>query len=850
VTRRRTVVLAVVGAAALLLVGRLLSGLYVDYQWYAQMDATSVWESHLVNRFLLTGSIAAGTTLFVLANLYAVRRSIVSIVLPRRLANVEIGEELPSRYLTGITVGAALVLGLLLALPPEPWIELAAARYGLPFGDADPYFQFDLGFYVYWLPLENALYVRALLVLVGTVFIVAILYVAVTPSLRWDRTRFRLTSHVRRHLAALTPLFFGVVAWNYRLEAFAVLSHGAGPGGLFTYADHHFIIPTERVLALLLLAAGIVTGLALWWDQVKTALILVTGSLVLLAAYHFSVPLIEHGSVGPNTAAREQGYAIVRRQATRAAYGVRRLDVVSAAAAPIRFPSLREAAPRISVWDPKALTEALPPTRHGTAVPDGVGWRWSPAGLLAWTIEYGGEPSSESGLLTPPVHLLLPARATSVDDHGSPERTDLNGRPGSDEVPIPPVLVYAGASNPLIVPDSADRIAGPRMDGVVARLAAAWSAQRLNWLGIQLPEPHPKLVDLRDVSERVRAIAPFFTQGTLIWPALSADSLYWVVDLYAAADLYPLSEHFILAGEPRSYFQHAATAFVHAYTGRVLLVADTARDALADTWVREFPSLFSSWSSLPPGLAAAAPPPTDAQVATADAFAAVGARLSERAGVAAPQQLATGDNADSLMASGEPPCVAMRADSAACATTVPLMDVTDRITGLVIATGGQQRALFWVPLDSTAPHWTASLTRLRQAGDSALAGRRDASMARGRVRAVLIGNRLALVQPQYAWRSDAPKTLLVVTALVADSVLTGPTLAQAVGSDTTSLPSTQGTGGAGGNAFRARVTALYDSMQVALKRGDLTAFSAAYGELGRLLSGLRPLESRKAESRK
>src|SRR4029077_14683513 len=107
--------------------------------------------------------------------LYAVRRSIVSVVFPRRMGNLEIGEEVPAPYLTGATVLSSLALGGLLALPPEPWIELAAARYGVPFGESDPYFQTDLEFFVYWLPLETALYVRTLLVLLVTVFVVIVL---------------------------------------------------------------------------------------------------------------------------------------------------------------------------------------------------------------------------------------------------------------------------------------------------------------------------------------------------------------------------------------------------------------------------------------------------------------------------------------------------------------------------------------------------------------------------------------------------------------------------------------------------------------------------------------------------
>jgi len=58
-----------------------------------------------------------------------------------------------------------------------------------------------------------------------------------------------------------------------------------------------------------------------------------------------------------------------------------------------------------------------------------------------------------------------------------------------------------------------------------------------------------------------------------------------------------------------------------------------------------------------------------------------------------------------------------------------------------------------------------------------------------------------------------------------------------VGADTLTLPppAVPAATGADASAFRARVTALYDTMQSALKRGDLSTFGTAYAELGRLL---------------
>jgi hypothetical protein len=456
-------------------------------------------------------------------------------------------------------------------------------------------------------------------------------------------------------------------------------------------------------------------------------------------------------------------------------------------------------------------------------------------------VERGGDATTTEGQAPGTAGgTVLAIQATVPGDRGAPARADLAGHATGDELSIPPVLVYEGASEPVIIADSLDRIVAPRIDGLGSRIAQAWSAQRLNLLGADLPEPHPKLLARRDVRERVEALAPFFAQGSSVWPIVAADSLYWVLDLYSSVpDTYPLSQHFTIAHEERSYFQHAATAFVHAYTGRIILAADSTRDPIAETWVRRFPQLFVSWASVPPSLASQAPPATDGGLATAAAFAAAGAHVVSPAGdpVVAAQHVALVDNADTVLATGQPPCVAVRVmDGVVCTWSVPLVDARDRVTGVVMATGGTRRAVVWVPLDSTAPRWPTALDRLQRAADSGT-GRREGPVARGRLRSAVVGDRLALVQPQYAWRPEDPPSLLGVTVLIGDSTRTGTTLAAALGvADTVLVGRGHGTAGPGTQAeWRTHIEALYDTMEAALRRGDLTSFGVAFGELGRLL---------------
>jgi uncharacterized membrane protein (UPF0182 family) len=125
----------------------------------------------------------------------------------------------------------------------------------------------------------------------------------------------------------------------------------------------------------------------------------------------------------------------------------------------------------------------------------------------------------------------------------------------------------------------------------LSRLAHAWAEQRLDLVWGAYP-PTARIVRTRDVRERVRSLAPVFAQGSRVSPAFLGDTVIWVVELYSASSTYPLSAHFILAGEDRSYFRHAGTALVNSRTGRVSIVSSATPDPVAVAWRTRFPATF------------------------------------------------------------------------------------------------------------------------------------------------------------------------------------------------------------------------------------------------------------------
>jgi uncharacterized membrane protein (UPF0182 family) len=826
VLTRRWLIAAAAGVALLLLLGKALAGVYVDYRWFSALGAEAVWWARVENLMILRGLSGAVATVFFFCNLYAVRHSVVSLVLPRRVANIEIGEEVPSRYLLLAVIAMSLLFGILLAFPQDDWTSLALVRSGQSFHEQDPYFEYDLGFWTYWLPFETSLHVWSLIALLAATTVVVFLY-ALTPSLRWERGTLHVSGYVRRHLSLLGALLIFLLAWSYRLDGLGLLLNGTGPAGAFTSADWKVAVPANFVLAFATGAAAVLVGWAAWTGQMRIAFVTVTAVLALsLGLRQFLPPLAQRLADPTDPVKREEGYLKTRGQYTQRAYAVARI-VAGDSAERVALPSLRDAAQSVSEWDAGAIRRAVERRRQGI-VSGAIGWAADSARLVAVAAQRPTGADAADPFASWTVTRL---RAWSSDDRGG--ITGTAGGGVEEGGAIPAALVYDSATGPLVVSDRQGDVDAPEISEWPSRVAHAWDQQNLRLMFSDVDVREPRMMLHRDVHDRLQMLAPFFWQSAHVTPITWGDTLYWAVHLYTATDYYPLSEHTHLGGEDVSYVRHAATAIVHAQSGHVTLVADPVLDPIAATWKRQFPSLFTTWSSLPAAVVANVPPPIESAVAQAVAFARYGTR-DEPMEVSA--HLPGSFSGDTTLFGGAYRPMYLTPGDSRLAWTTPVLDQSDRVRGIVVSVGGPQPVTYWHKLPEPGLRWPAVLERLLRVPESP-APPRDVTLRRGPVRVVPIrGGAAAYLQTTYAWRSDGAPTVARMavhgTGAARDSVSFGFTLAEAVGMppETTDAVSTITPA-----AFRQRVNDLYTTMRDALQRADWPAFGKAYDDLGRLL---------------
>jgi hypothetical protein len=815
---RRWLVLGLVAIAILLLTGRVLSAWYVDYQWFAVQGATRLWWARAGDLLLLRGAVFIVVAAFAFANLFAVRRSIRSLRLPRRIGNLEFSEEVSARILNRSVVTLSIVIGILFAAPHNDWMSVELIRHGVPFGETDPYFRLDLGAWLYQLPLEASAHTWALIALLAMTLLVVFLY-ALTPSLRWEDGQLHVSGHVRRHLSALAAVLLVLLAWGYRLDAYGLLREGTGPLGALSAVDHRLGIPANLALAMLAVASAMLVTWTGWTGQTKAAFVTITIMLLAALTVRQVVPAVGGRFVtAADPEAQEQSYREIRHAYSRRAFAV---DAIERAPITEAAPSFADAIRGASLWDIEAMRRVIGGARQGARPNGSLGWQGQDGRLVAFAIEQPLGPQAVDSL---PAWGINRVAADVTDDRGAPVAREDPESPRT----LRGVLVHDSATTYYVLSDTGRRVVARSLDSFFGRLSHAWHLQNPGLLRAR--ESPARVLLRRDVRERVGYLYPFLTPGHRVTPIVWRDSVFWSLHVYATSNWYPLSGPQRLNGAHVRYAQHAGLAVVNGHTGRVTVITSPRAGPMAETWRRRFPELFSDPSAFDLSFQVRLPPPGDGALLVAQVLAQSGLRgeFDARAHLPAPA-------GDSLYSPTDPAPWLNRATNSA-SLAIPLLDPTEEVRGVLVAPGGSDFQLRWIRNPAAGMKWPRLTTDLQAASDSSQAGALATRPLTGPIRILPTTEGLVAVQTQYVVRPDGVPQILVATLARKAGASAGRTLMEAAGLPdpvVTDLPITP-------EDFRRRVNVLYESMREAMRRGDWAGLGAAYEALGRLLRSPPP----------
>ena len=151
---------------------------------------------------------------------------------------------------------------------------------------------------------------------------------------------------------------------------------------------------------------------------------------------------------------------------------------------------------------------------------------------------------------------------------------------------------------------------GVALDNVVKKAAFALRFGDLNPLISDQLTGSSKLLYIRDVRERVSALAPFLDLDADPYPVIHDGRIVWIVDAYTTTSRYPYAQRVEtgqLADESGldhtfNYVRNSVKAVVDAYDGTVDFYVMPVEDPIIDAYRDAFPGLFKDFEEMPEDL--------------------------------------------------------------------------------------------------------------------------------------------------------------------------------------------------------------------------------------------------------
>jgi len=645
--RRRPLVPVLVGLAALLLLGSVVASVATEVLWYRQLGFSRVYLTQLGVRaglFLVAGALMAAAVVASMALAY--RKRPIYAPVPGPAASLDRYREGLEPLRRVLTVVLPLLLGLFAgSAASSRWQTVLLWWNGQDFGQVDPVFGHDIGFYVFSLP-----FLRLVVGLLTAVVLLAGLAGAATHylygGLRLVGPGPRTTVAARVQLAVTAALLVALQAGSYWLDRYATLtnSHRRFDGASFT--DVTVVVPARAILAIAALicaALFIVTAVRGNWRFPAAGV----GLLVVTAVVAGGIvpAIVQRVQVTPNEASVEAPYIADNIEATRAAFGIADTDVqqyqptTQGVAGALSGDAATTASTRI--LDPAIVS----PTFAQNQQVRGFYQFPSPLDVDRYTIDgqsqdvvvavrelreagIGGTSWVNTRTAYTHGYGLVAAAADDKQTNGEPAYLE-GGIPSSGVLPDYEPRIYFGEESPeysivgapegaapqeIDYPTDGGEVrntfsggGGPSVGNYLERALYAIKFRDANILLSSAVNSESEILYDRSPRERVQKVAPYLTLDGDPYPTIVGGRVQWVVDGYTTSDEYPYSQPQVLeeatadtltaAGtiaalppDDVNYLRNSVKATVDAYSGAVVLYAWDESDPVLQAWQSAFPS--------------------------------------------------------------------------------------------------------------------------------------------------------------------------------------------------------------------------------------------------------------------
>ncbi len=630
------------------------TSIYPDWLWFENMGFSPVFWTMLLSKFGFGALVWLLLVLIIGVNIYVANRLNPP---PETGGAFDVAGDYVTQF--GLTPAKLkiLVTAFILFLPfyiaskgSAQWDLLLRYLYQQPFGNSDPIFNRDIGFYLFSLPFYIFLQ-NGLLILFITAVPATMAWYLKNGALKIEgdldqvagaptsMPTITLAENVKKHLIFLGGILVLLLAWAYRLKMYGLLysPHGASFGASFT--DVHFKVLAYKIIVLF--SIGFAAVLFFNAFKPKLKVVWISGGVwigaILVLGTGFPI-LVQKFIVNPNEIAKESPYIAHNINYTRNAYNLNKIkevnfevnDQLSAQDLEQNDVTIQN----IRIWDERPMLQTYRQIQAIRLYYDFnnvdvdryiVDSQYRQIMLAVRELVVGKLPQQANTWVNR--HLtythgygLAASPVNEVTSEGLP-RLFIKDLPPAFEPDLAvnrPEIYYGEKTDTYVLVKTKarefdfpkgdknvfttyDGKGGIQINSFFRRLLFAIEFMDPQILFTNYLSPESRIMFKRRLDRRTKAIAPFLDYDGDPYMVVSNGKLFWIQDAYTTSAMYPYSQRFdsTFKRGRLNYIRNSVKITIDAYNGDVVYYMIDDEDPIVKTYARIFPDLFKPFTQMP-----------------------------------------------------------------------------------------------------------------------------------------------------------------------------------------------------------------------------------------------------------
>ena len=612
-----------------------------EYLWLNELGYTQVFWTLRGTQVILTMSAFIVAALYFTLNFRYLASQLQYANLqstPLQGVEINLSSDFARKRIKQVFTLAALLIALLFALNFYiRWDESLRFISDIEFGQVDPLYGNDIGFYLFQLPFWDVLQGSLVSVAFFALAVIVMGYIFTGLFTMDSITEFRGRPEAIRHITLNAGIWLLLIAFGFFLDRYDLLFDTGGIVYGAGYTDVTIELPAIWILFILTLALSLIFFINRWVNLNRFIPYAVGLIVVVFVLGRALVPsMIQKFSVEPNELELESPYLENNIAMTRLAYNLDNVEEIQYEADDtlglVDIRNNQDAIDNIRLWDPRLLIgtyKQLQEIRSYYEFYSVDNDRYQVDGQVTQMMLSAREisrqlPSQSDTWVNRHMQYthgygFVMSPVTETNTQGEPILVVRNLPPvtESDDLQIDNPAIYYGehSTDYYIVDTEVEELHYPEGDDNVyinydgeggiefrnffRKLLFAWELGDINILLSDYINDDSQLQIWRSVQTRINKITPFLRLDSDPYLVLQNGKLYWIQDAYTTSSYFPYSEQY----EGRyNYIRNSVKVVVDAYSGEVNYYVVDEEDPVLEVYQSFFPDLFQPMEQMPEGL--------------------------------------------------------------------------------------------------------------------------------------------------------------------------------------------------------------------------------------------------------